>query len=102
MILTSIYRLGRLRINYTSGTKQRQDSNPGLSDVLHLCFFFHYVFCLLSHNVTLYMQVHIEKSTREKNMNVKMNGTASPLNVEKTDLPRQEGDSSTLNMSMDS
>lgn len=50
------------------------------------------------------MQVHIEKSTREKNMNVKMNGTASPLNVEKTDLPRQEGDrwvGSTLNMSME-
>lgn len=51
IILISIYRLGRLRINYTAGTRQSQDSNPGLSDA-YICFF-HDVFCLLSHTIAL-------------------------------------------------
>lgn len=81
IILTSIYRLGRLRINYTAGTRQSQDSNPGLSDTY--IYFFHYVFCFLSHTLALYIKYISKQVYERKNMNVKIHGVDGSLNVER-------------------
>lgn len=99
IILTSIYRLGRLRINYTAGTRQ-----PGFKPrsvwYLHLLF----ALCVLlsfSHHISLY-QVHIETSIWEKKYECQNLWCRWFFKCrEKTDLPRQEGGrwvSSALNM----
>ena len=50
IILTSIHRLGGLRINDTSGMRQSQDPNPGVS---YACICALYVFFLFSHHSSL-------------------------------------------------
>lgn len=80
IILTSIHRLGGLRINNTSGMRQRQDPNPGVS-YASICAL--YVFFLFSHRSSLYANTYWNNYS-EKKICVKMNGVDSSLNVEKT------------------
>lgn len=64
IILTSIHRLGGLRINNTSGMRQSQDPNPGVS---YACICALFVFFLFSHRSSVCKYI-LKQLFREKNM----------------------------------
>lgn len=94
---------GRVRVNFTSGMRQRQDSNPGLSHAC-ICAFFRYMLCPLSHTVTLYETTY-RRTINEKNYECQSQWYRQPFKCRKDyDLSRSESGrwvSSTLNRSME-